>query len=57
LVATGDDPFSRALQPGGDDDMHYSAGLGVAMSRFQSDVAVDFADRLNTVSLSAIYNF
>ena len=57
IRATGDDPFTRALLPRGDDDMHYSAGLGVAMQRFQIDVAVDFADRLDTVSLSAIYNF
>jgi len=57
IRATGDDPFTSALLPRGDDDMHYSAGLGVAMQRFQIDVAVDFADRLDTVSLSAIYNF
>jgi hypothetical protein len=37
--------------------MHYAAGLGVAMRRFQIDLAVDFADRVDTVSLSAIYSF
>jgi long-subunit fatty acid transport protein len=57
MQSTGDDPFTRALQPRGDDDMHYSAGLGVAMERFQIDFAVDLADRMDTISLSAIYNF
>jgi len=55
--ATTDDPFTRALQPGGDDEMHYTAGLGVAFERFQIDLAMDFADLVDTVSLSAIYNF
>ena len=57
MRATIDDPFLRALLPPGEDDMHYSAGLGVAMRRFQIDLAADFADRVDTVSLSAIYNF
>ena len=37
--------------------MHYAAGLGVAMERFQIDLAADFSDGVDTVSLSAIYNF
>jgi hypothetical protein len=57
MYATIDDPFMRALLPGGDDDVHFSAGLGLAMQRFQIDFAVDFADRVDTVALSAIYNF
>ncbi|MDH3743983.1 MAG: outer membrane protein transport protein [Acidobacteriota bacterium] len=55
--STGDDPFARALQPRGDNEMHYSAGLGVALQNLQVDVAVDFADPVNTVSLSAIFGF
>jgi len=55
--ATIDDPYLRALLPPGDDDVHFSAGLGLAMQRFQVDFALDFADRVNTFSLSAIYNF
>jgi len=55
--ATIDDPLLRALLPLGDDEIHYAAGLGVAMQRFQIDLAVDFADRVDTVSLSAIYRF
>ena len=55
--ATIDDPYLRALLPPGDDDVHFSAGFGLAMQRFQVDFALDFADRVNTFSLSAIYNF
>jgi len=57
MRATIDEPFIRAMLPAGDDETHYSAGLGVAMRRFQIDLALDFADRVDTVSLSAIYNF
>ena len=55
--ATIDDPLLRALLPGGEDQVHYAAGFGVAMQNFQIDLAVDFADRTDTASLSAIYNF
>ncbi|MDH3546587.1 MAG: outer membrane protein transport protein [Gammaproteobacteria bacterium] len=55
--ATIDDPLLRALLPGGDDDMHYAAGIGVAMQSFQIDFGVDFGERVDAVSLSAIYNF
>jgi hypothetical protein len=57
MRATSDDPLARALLPRGDDEIHYAAGVGVAMQQFQIDLAVDFADRTDTVSLSAIYNF
>jgi hypothetical protein len=57
MRTTTNDPFVRALLPRGKDQMHYAAGLGVAMQRFQIDLAADFSDRVNTVSLSAIYTF
>ena len=57
LRATSDDILARALLPRGDDEMHYAAGIGVAMQNFQIDLGVDFADRVDTVSLSAIFNF
>jgi len=50
-------PIERALLPRGDDEMHYAAGLGLAFEDFQIDLAVDFADRVDTLSLSAIYSF
>ncbi len=52
-----DDPWLAALTVDGDDEFHFAAGLGVAMERFQFDLAADLSDRLNTVSLSAILNF
>jgi len=54
---TSGEILARALLPRGDDEMHYSAGLGVAFQGFQIDLGADFADRVDTVSLSAIYNF
>ena len=57
MYATVDDPFTRAMLPKGEDDTHFTAGLGVAMDRFQVDLAFDFADRVDTFSLSAIYAF
>ncbi len=57
LRATEDEPVLRALLPGGDDEVHVTAGLGVVMRRFQIDLAVDFADRADTVSLSVIHSF
>jgi hypothetical protein len=57
LRARGEDPFDLALLPAGDDVMHFSAGLGAALQRFQIDLAVDIADPVDTVSVSAIYSF
>ena len=57
MRATSGAPVVRALLPRGEDEMHYAVGLGVAMQRFQIDLGVDIAENVNTVSLSAIYNF
>ena len=57
MRSTADEPFVRALQPAGDDEIHFTAGVGVAVERFQVDVAFDYSDLVKTASLSAIYNF
>ena len=57
MYATVVDPYMQAMLPKGDDEWHYTAGLGLATRRFQVDLAADLSDRVNTVSLSAIYNF
>ena len=57
MRAVSENPFALAQLPRGEDEMHFSAGLGVAMQHFQIDLGVDFSDRTDTVSLSAIYNF
>jgi hypothetical protein len=41
----------------GSDEVHYAVGLGLAFWTFQLDLAVDFSDLVDTVSLSAIYQF
>ncbi len=57
IHATVNDPVGRALFPEGSDEIHYAAGFGVALERFQVDLGVDFSDLVDTFSISAIYNF
>ncbi len=52
-----DEPEHRALFPPGEDELHIALGLGLAFSSFQIDLAADFSDLVDTVSLSAIYSF
>ncbi len=52
---TGDDVRSRALRQPGDDELHFSAGLGLVFTRFQVDLGIDLAERVDTVSLSTVY--
>ena len=54
---SGDDPFTRALYPRGEDALHIAVGVGVAFKRFQIDVGVDFSNPANVFSLSGIYSF
>ncbi|MDH4055778.1 MAG: outer membrane protein transport protein [Gammaproteobacteria bacterium] len=57
MYAIVDDPYMQAVLPPGSDEWHYTAGLGFATQRFQVDLAADLSDALNTISLSAIFNF
>jgi hypothetical protein len=57
MYATVADPYMQAMLPRGEDEWHYTAGVGLATRRFQVDLAADISDRVNTISLSAIYNF
>ena len=41
----------------GDDEMHYSAGLGIVFSSFQVDAAFDMSDRQDIFSLSGVWRF
>ena len=50
-------PVFSALQRPGDDELHYTAGFGMAWKSFQIDLGVDFAEPVDTVSISAIYSF
>ncbi len=54
---TGDDVFARALRRPGDDELHFAAGVGLAFTRFQLDLGIDLADRVDTLSLSTVYRW
>jgi len=41
----------------GDDEIHYSIGAGMVFERLQLDAAMDFSDRVNTISLSGVIFF
>jgi hypothetical protein len=51
------DTFERALFPGGDDELHLAAGLGLAFPTFQIDLAVDFSELADTAAVSVIWQF
>ncbi len=52
----GDSIFTQAVFQPGADEIHFSAGVGVAFRKFQIDFGVDLSDSVNTVSLSAIFS-
>ena len=56
-AALEEEPFLHAISPGGDHEIHVSAGVGVALRSLQVDIGVDLSERRYTVSLSAIYSF
>jgi long-chain fatty acid transport protein len=41
----------------GDDEIHYSVGLGVVFGTFQVDAAADFSAPVDTASLSGVFRF
>jgi long-subunit fatty acid transport protein len=51
------DPEHRALFQPGEDEIHVTVGCGLAFKSFQIDLAADFSDLVDTISLSAIYSF
>jgi hypothetical protein len=53
----GADVYRRSLLRGGDSQLHWAAGLGVAFERFQVDLGADFSELVDTVSVSGIYSF
>lgn len=51
-------PVYREILPGGDDQTHFTGGLGLVVSeRFQVDTAANIADNSTQLSLSAVYRF
>ena len=55
--SVSDDPEHRALFQPGEDEVHVAVGVGLAFKSFQVDLAADFSDLVDTVSLSVIYSF
>jgi len=51
------DDFTRAHLRPGEDQLHYALGVGIALTNFQIDGALDFSDTVNTASLSVIFSF
>ena len=45
------------LYPAGEDQWHFTPGLGVAFEKFQIDGAFDVADLSRTLSVSVVYRF
>jgi len=54
---SGDNYVADAVLAPGEDHIHYAAGLGLAFSRFQLDLAADFSELVDTLSLSLICSF
>ena len=54
-------PPSSALRqaafPPGEDEIHLAVGFGLAFERLQIDIAADFSDLVDSISLSTIYSF
>jgi hypothetical protein len=57
LRAVSDDRVDQALFRPGKDELHLAFGLGVALQSVQLDLAADFSDLVDIVSLSTIYSF
>jgi long-subunit fatty acid transport protein len=54
---TGEDPFSQALYRQGQDLLHVTAGVGIAIKNFQLDLGADLSQNRDVIALSAIYSF
>jgi len=50
------DRFAPRFLPG-EDEIHLTGGLGLALKRLQIDLGGDFSDRADVVSLSGVYRF
>ncbi len=56
-LLTAHDVAAKILFPGGDDEDHYSVGVGLAWPRFQVDAGYDHSRSLKTASLSIIARY
>ena len=52
-----DDPLEQVLLPGGEDELHFALGAGIAFKHIQIDLALDLSELVDTAALSFIYQF
>ena len=53
----GHDPLARAIFRAGDDEWHFTAGVGIVIRSFQMDVGFDLSDVVKTASVSTVFSF
>lgn len=54
---TNDAVRLRVRFPGGEDEVHYTAGAGITFGRYRIDAAADLSDRGDVVSLTGVVRF
>ncbi|GAK58147.1 membrane protein involved in aromatic hydrocarbon degradation [Candidatus Vecturithrix granuli] len=55
---TGDDATNKILFPGGDDQLHFTGGVGLVINEhFQIDTAANIAENNKQFSISTVYRF
>jgi len=52
-----DDPLGRAVFRAGDDQLHFTAGFGIAFRSFQIDLGLDLCAVVKTASASTVFGF
>jgi hypothetical protein len=52
-----DDPLARAIFRAGDDQWHFTAGVGIVVRSFQIDVGFDLSKVVKTASVSTVFSF
>ncbi len=57
IRSDGSDPATGAIFQPGEDLVHLSFGVGLALKILQLDLAADLSEEIDTVALSAIYAF
>jgi long-subunit fatty acid transport protein len=53
----GGEPLDRATFRRGEDELHFTLGLGLVFGTFQLDLGIDVSDLVDTGSISTIYSF
>jgi long-subunit fatty acid transport protein len=56
-AGAGADIDEQAIYTGGDDQIHYTGGIGVVFERAQIDLGFDLSDTVDQLSLSMVYRF